>query len=215
MPAPEGGKRRLGAEQRRDQLLDVAAQLAGTSGDLAAVSVQEIAARAGVSDGLLYHYFPTKDALLLAAVRRAATAMSDALGVAAVGEPLEALTAGLGAYLDHVQADPTGWRALLQARTGAMADVAHAVEQQSRDLLLGLLEVDDPSPILSAALDGWAALERQVCLDWLKQPAMPRAAVEQLLLASFLSLLEAAAVHDEQAHGVLGRLGVRPDLPGG
>jgi AcrR family transcriptional regulator len=49
---------------------DVAVELAA-GGDLSAVSVQDIAARAGVSEGLLYHYFPNKDALLLAAVRRA------------------------------------------------------------------------------------------------------------------------------------------------
>ena len=207
-------RRRLGAQQRRDQLLDVAAELAGSSGDLAAVSVQEIAARAGVSEGLLYHYFPNKDALLLAVVTRAAEAMSDALGVAAVGGPVEALTAALAAFLDHVQADSTGWRVLLQARTGELAAVAQAVEQQSRATVLELLGVDDASPVLSTVLDGWTALEREVCLSWLSRPDVPRAAVEQLLLASFLSLLEAAAAHDAQTRGVLERLGGGPDLPG-
>jgi AcrR family transcriptional regulator len=203
------GGRRLGPEQRREQLLDVAVELAA-GGDLSAVSVQDIAARAGVSEGLLYHYFPNKDALLLAAVRRAADAMADALVVAAVGEPLDALTAGLAAYLDHVQADPTGWRALLQARTGALADVAQAVEQQSQQLTLDLLGVAAPSPILLAALEGWAALERQVCLGWLADPGITRVAVEELLLSSFLGLLTAAAQHDAQAGQVLARLGLAP-----
>jgi AcrR family transcriptional regulator len=203
------GRKRLGSAQRRDQLLDVAVDLAA-GGDLSAVSVQDIAARAGVSEGLLYHYFPTKDALLLAAVQRAADAMSAALSVAAVGEPLDALTAGLAAYLDHVQADSTGWRALLQARTGALAEVAQAVEQQSQRLTLDLLGVDTPSAVLRAALDGWAALEREVCLGWLSEPAMSRVAVEELLLSSFLGVLTAAARHDDQARQVLTRLGLPP-----
>lgn len=200
-----GGRRRLDPQHRRDQLLDVAVGLAA-GGDLSTVSVQDIAARAGVSEGLLYHYFPNKEALLLAAVRRAADTMSAALSVAVVGRPLEALTAGLAAYLDHVRADPTGWRALLRARTGPLADAAQEVEQQSRRLTLDLLGVDTPSALLAAALDGWAALERQVCLSWLDEPAMPRAAVEHLLLDSFLSVMSAAAQHDEQTRDVLSRL---------
>ncbi len=201
MPA----QRRLAPDERRAQLLDVAVRLAAGR-DLTAVSVQEIASAAGVSEGLLYHYFPTKDALLLAAVQRAADAMTGALDVAVQGPPLAALTAGLAAYLDHVQADPTGWRALLQARTGPLADIAAAVEDRSRRLTLHHLGADDPSPMLTAALNSWSALERQLCLDWLDDPSLPRAAVEDLLLTSFLQLLQAAARHDHQSRRVLTHL---------
>ena len=107
--------RRLTPERRRAHLLDAAAELAAGR-DLATLSVEEIAAHAGVSEGLLYHYFPTKQALLVAAVRRAADAMLAALDAVPTGPPSDALSRGLSAYLDHVQADPTGWRALLQAR---------------------------------------------------------------------------------------------------
>jgi len=207
-------RRRLNPEQRREQLLDVAVELAA-GGDLAAVSVQHIAARAGVSEGLLYHYFPTKQALLLAAVRRAADAMSAAVAVAVTGTPKQALGAALRAYLDHVQSDPAGWRTLLQARTGALAQVAQEVELQSRDLTLGLLGIAVPTPVVSIALNAWAALERQACLDWLDDPTVPRAAVEQMLLASFTSLLTAAAQHDDQARQVLLRLGPADDASQG
>ena len=204
------GQRRLDPEQRREQLLDVALELAA-GGDLTAVSVQDIAARARVSEGLLYHYFPNKQALLLAAVRRAADAMSAAVAVAPTGTPEQALEAALGAYLDHVQSDPAGWRTLLQARTGPLAEVAQEVEQQSRDLTLGLLGISVPSALVTIALNAWAALERQTCLDWLDDPTVPRAAVEQMLLASFTSLLIAAAEHDSQAEQVLLRLGSTSD----
>lgn len=198
-------RRRLGAAERREQLLDAAVDLAGGR-DLTGLSVQEIAAHAGVSEGLLYHYFPTKDALLLAAVQRAADAMAGALEGAVQGAPLPALTAGLSAYLDHVQADPTGWRALLAARSGPLAEVAAQVESSSRRLTLHHLGADDPSPALAAALDGWSALERQVCLDWLAHPELSREAVEDLLLSSFLATLQAAARHDTQSREALARL---------
>ena len=205
---PGGPRRRLPSAQRREQLLDAAVELAAGR-DLSALSVRDIAAHAGVSEGLLFHYFPTKDALLLGAVQRAADAMLAALDGAVTDDPLTGLTAGLAAYLDHVQADPTGWRALLAARTGPLADTAAVVEARGRRLTLDLLGVPEPSLAVAAVVDGWAALERQVCLDWLQQPALSRAVVEDLLLSSFLGALEAAARHDEQARQVLVRLHAR------
>lgn len=209
MPSP----RRLGREARREQLLDAAVELAAGR-DLTLLSVQDIAAHAGVSEGLLYHYFPTKDALLVAAVHRAAEAMSAALDIAVQGSPGDALDAGLHAYVDHVQADPTGWSALLQARSGPVAAIGAAVEARTRRLLLDLLGVDVPSPLLQAALDGWAQFERAACLAWLQHPEIARAAVVDLLGSTFMTALDAAARHDGQAREVLERLAApAPDAP--
>jgi AcrR family transcriptional regulator len=205
----ESGRRRMAPEQRREQLLDAAVQLAA-GGDLTALSVQEIAAHAGVSDGLLYHYFPTKQALLIAAVRRAAERMRVALDAALQGPPLESLVAGLGAYLDHVQADPTGWRALLKATGGELAAIAADVTEHSRALVLAGLGIPNPGPALSMALQGWSALEREVCLAWLEHPQVARGAVEDLLLSAFLNVLEATARHDPETSDVLKRVLGRP-----
>ena len=204
---PDHRPRRLSAEQRREQLLDAALD-AAAGRDLATVSVQELAAAAGVSEGLLYHYFPTKQALAVAAVRRAADAfLTDVRAAATVAEPLAAqLKAGLAAYLDHVQAQPIRWRALLSARTGDLALISAEVEAASRDLLLAALGVEDPSDVLLVALAGWAALERDACLAWLDHPAMPRQALEELLLTTFTSAVRAAAAHDPGAARALGRL---------
>lgn len=198
-------RRRLDKASRREQLLEAAVELAAGR-DLTGLSVQEIAAHAGVSEGLLYHYFPTKDALLVAAVQRAADALMAALDSAAQGPPQALLTAGLGAYLDHVQADPTGWRAVLQARSGALAEIGAQVEAHARRLTLALLGVDEAGPLLQAALDGWAALEREACLVWLRHPGIARPALEDLLMTSFFAALGAAARHDDQARAVLNRL---------
>jgi AcrR family transcriptional regulator len=55
--------RREQAERRREQLLDAALDVFATKG-IAGASVKDIAAAAGVTQGLLYHYFEGKDALL-------------------------------------------------------------------------------------------------------------------------------------------------------
>ncbi len=132
--------------------------------------------------------------------------MAAALDAAAQGPPLQSLAAGLAAYLDHVQAEPMGWRALLQARTGELAEVAAALDEHSRSLVLAGLGVSDPSPALLMALNGWAALERDVCLTWLERPQVARTVVEELLMTMFLTALQATARHDEQTREVLARV---------
>jgi AcrR family transcriptional regulator len=204
-PVGTRSARRLPPEQRREQLLDAATDLAGGR-DLATLSVQDIARHAGVSEGLLYHYFPTKQALLLAAAARAAARMTAALEAAGGDDPREVLLAGLRAYLDHVRDDPAGWRVLLQAQSGEPARIAAAVDERSRSLALQLMGVVEPSPALLLAVDGFLALEKQVCRTWLDHPEVPRAAVEDLLATTFLRALEAAARHDEQARAAWDRL---------
>ncbi|HEX8983065.1 MAG TPA: TetR family transcriptional regulator [Ktedonobacterales bacterium] len=63
------GKREQQAEERRNQLIDTALQLFSEHG-IEATRVSDIARAAGVAQGLLYHYFPSKDALLTAIIQR-------------------------------------------------------------------------------------------------------------------------------------------------
>ena len=123
---------------------------------------------------------------------------------------MERLPAGLAAYLDHVLAQPTGWRAVFQAWTGELAAIVAEIEEHSSRLITTALGLDPPSPALRVALAGWAALERDLCLGWLDHPEIPRAAIEEILLSSFLATLTAVAHHDPELHAVLAPL---LDLP--
>ena len=60
---------RLSAAQRREQFLDVAAQLVVEQG-ADAVTMEAVAARAGVSKALSYRYFDNAGALLVALFER-------------------------------------------------------------------------------------------------------------------------------------------------
>lgn len=55
----ERTRRRLSTEERREQLLSVGARLFSES-PYDEVWIEQVAEIAGVSRGLLYHYFPTK-----------------------------------------------------------------------------------------------------------------------------------------------------------
>ena len=207
------GGRRLSYAQRREHLLDSVSTLAADT-DVETLSVQELAAHAGVSEGLLYHYFPTKQALILAAVRRAAEALMDDLRAATTSEGSTEvrLFAGLAAYLDHVQAQPVGWRAALRARTGELAAISAEVESFTIALILGALDVTAPSDAFLLALSAWSALEREACLNWLDHPDITRQAIEDLLLSSFDCALAAVARHDPPTAQVLARLAGAPEV---
>ena len=68
---PAARRRRLSVDDRRDELLRVGMELFSTRA-YDEIWVEEIADRAGVSRGLLYHYFPTKRDFYVAVNRAAA-----------------------------------------------------------------------------------------------------------------------------------------------
>jgi AcrR family transcriptional regulator len=86
----------------RDRLIDAGAELVAGGGS-AAVSLREIARRAGVSHGAPRRYFPAHLELLSAIARRGFTDLAARLGEAAGGsadEPRARLAAMSRAYLD-------------------------------------------------------------------------------------------------------------------
>jgi AcrR family transcriptional regulator len=86
----------------RDRLIDAGAELVAGGGS-AAVSLREIARRAGVSHGAPRRYFPTHLELLSAIARRGFAGLAARLGEAAAGsadDPRARLAALSRAYLD-------------------------------------------------------------------------------------------------------------------
>ena len=76
-PASAPRKRtRLTPEARREQILDEAAHLILAEG-LYAVSMERLARDVGISKGLVYNYFPTRDALLTALLNREQAELRD------------------------------------------------------------------------------------------------------------------------------------------
>jgi AcrR family transcriptional regulator len=102
-PATEGITRRLPADQRREQLLEVALRLFAVRG-FAATTMDDIAAAAGVTKPLLYQHFDSKRALYLELVDSVARDMLVAIGEAtsAADGPRQQVEAGMAAYFELV-----------------------------------------------------------------------------------------------------------------
>jgi AcrR family transcriptional regulator len=164
---------RLTPQERREQILAAAERLAPHT-DLEGVPTAAVAAEAGVSEGLLFHYFPTRRALQLAVVERSADELVQAMRDVPEGESPERLLTALGTYVDHVEARSQSWRVLLRGSDDPeVAAVLRRVDEISAELLLAGLHTDAehaPAPLL-LAVRGWLAFEKETCAAWLDDPS--------------------------------------------
>lgn len=199
---------RLSADERREQIVQVGTAIAAER-DLRRVPTPEIAEAAGISEGLLFHYFATKQDLALTVYRRAAEDLLADLEAASVAEdPIVRLVTGLGALLDHVQAKSTQWLVLLRRSNDPDMDQL-AAEMQDRiveTVSHALTGGAPPPPELLLALRGWLQLEWAVCAQWLEDPTIERATVEAVLLGSFQGTIEGAAAVSPEVAEIAQRL---------
>ncbi|MFF4910352.1 MULTISPECIES: TetR/AcrR family transcriptional regulator [unclassified Streptomyces] len=202
MAANPGGRtrRRLSTEERREQLLSVGARLFSES-PYDDVWIEQVAEIAGVSRGLLYHYFPTKRDFFLAVVERESERMLQ-MTEAVPGVPArEQLTANLDIFLEYVHAHAHGFRAF--HRADAAGDQAvrrvyqRALGAQERQILAALARDPELGPIAQArpdlrlAVRGWLAFTTAVCLEWLRGSELTREQVRDLCARALLGVIAA------------------------
>lgn len=149
---------RLPVDERRQQLLRLGVELFSRR-PYEDISVDEIAEAAGISRGLLYHYFPGKRDFYVEVVRTAVDELSTLIEPEDDSEPeVRRLERSLRAYLHHVARRRQGYLAVLQGGISGDAEVQELIDGlRSRviELILQGLEVDEPSPPLRTALRAW------------------------------------------------------------
>lgn len=176
---------RLKVDERRQQLLDLAID-AFAHRPYDAVSIDEIAKRAGISKGLLYHYFGSKRDFYIAAVKEEARALLEAtdLGPHDGGPDPTKLKEALTKYLLFVEERAEGFVFLLRGTMAGDAEVQRIVEDVRQSLverLLSGLGVVHRSPALRHTLAGYVAFVERVSLDWLESRELTRGAVVEML----------------------------------
>ena len=187
---------RLQVDERRSQLLALGLQLfADHSYD--ELSIDDIARAAGISKGLLYHYFPSKRDYYVEVVRQAAGLLLERTGVEAGEATTEALQAGLDAYLDFVEQHARSYVALVRGGVGSDPEVAQLLETTRRTIterILSRLSADEPPPLVRAAMRGWIGLVEAASLDWLERRDVSREQLRDLFEQMLLAALMAAGV---------------------
>jgi AcrR family transcriptional regulator len=191
---------RLTGDQRREHLLHVGVELLGRHGT-SDVSIEEIAQAAGVSKGLLYHYFPTKDDFLLAVLDRSQAEMDQLLARDRDLEPLAQFDRNLDGFLRFVDAHAAGYLAVINAR-GRSESVRQLVEERRArrvDELVALVAVvrgvsrkKARTPQLIAAIEGWLGFSEGVIVRWLRGRDITREEVHELLRSALLAATDCA-----------------------
>ncbi|WP_328386409.1 TetR/AcrR family transcriptional regulator [Streptomyces sp. NBC_00400] len=178
-PSPAAGTRRArrvrmtGAE-RREQLLDIGRTLFAERG-YEGTSVEEIAAKAGVSKPVVYEHFGGKEGLYAVVVDREMRQLLDMVtGALTAGHPRELLEQAAFALLDYIETFTDGFRILVRdspvaQSTGTFASLISDIATQVEDIL-GLefkARGFDPklAPLYAQALVGMVALTGQWWVD--------------------------------------------------
>jgi len=182
-PPTKPPRTRLEVDERRAQLLARGLECFSARA-YDEVSIDEVAQAAGISKGLLYHYFPTKRDFYAASLREAARQLIEQTITDQTAPPLVRLARGLDAYLSFVEQRGRAYTALMRGGVGSDPEIA-AILEETRALfaehLLEGIPVERPGPLLRMACRGWIGFVEAMSLDWLERRDVDRSHLVSLL----------------------------------
>ena len=169
----------MSPDSRREQLIELGVRLLATR-SLEDLSIETLAEEAGISRGLLYHYFGGKQEFHTAVVRRAADDLFAVTAPDGEGSPLEQLEGRWPAT------STTSWRTTrATSRSCAVPPAAtralREIYEESREALTGRL-FEGPvaeeaaqlglvdTPAVRLIVRGWSAFTEEVVVDWVRDP---------------------------------------------
>ncbi|MEV5881468.1 TetR/AcrR family transcriptional regulator [Streptomyces sp. NPDC052020] len=213
-----GVRRRMGVEERRQQLIGVALELfSRRSPD--EVSIDEIASAAGISRPLVYHYFPGKLSLYEAALKKAAEDLAARFAEPNDGPVGARLLRVMGRFFDFVDEHGPGFSALMRggpavpaggacamSTASATCALIDSVRQAAYDQVLSHLGVTDPPARLELVVRTWISLAESTALIWLDGRRVPRAELQTQLVQDFAALMAVSAAHDKEMGALLRRV---------
>jgi AcrR family transcriptional regulator len=189
----EPAYRRLEVDARRAQLLELGTELF-TKHSYDELSMAAIAREAGISKGLLYHYFPSKEEYFKATLAEAAADLAMRTAPDTTLPPLEQLRKSTLAYVEWVGERRESYVKLL-ASAGAVPEIRDLITNirdfTSARILEGLVPEKERTPAKRAAARGWLWFMDGVLLDWIEHGDREPAEVADSLVDALLALLAA------------------------
>ncbi|WP_249423915.1 TetR/AcrR family transcriptional regulator [Nocardioides coralli] len=188
---------RLAPDQRREQLLDLGVRLLADH-DLDELTIDLLAEEAGISRGLLYHYFGNKQAFREAVVRRAVDDLVAQTAPPPGGDPVARLAASMTAYVDYVVGNYEGYRSIVKAAQGGHEALRELYEEARAALTDRIFteaaqgELVPDTPAVRLVVRGWAALAEEMTLTWVADPA---GVTREQLLDTLTGSLPALVAH--------------------
>ena len=184
---------RLAPDTRRAQIMFEAERLFATRPN-ADFGVGEVAQGAGVTPGLVYHYFESKEGLLAAVCDLRARELLQASLADSSLAPIEQVERGVKGYMDFVEAHRLVYLNLFKSPAAIHPEIVRICEDTRQAIVehfvvsLGLAKKKVPA--LRVALRGHLGYSESVILRWLEEQTVPRTVIEQLSFANIGSALE-------------------------
>ena len=191
---------RLSPEARRAQLIELGVEMLATR-TLDELSVEEIAAQAGISRGLLFHYFASKQEFHTEVARAAAAELLARTEPDRALPLLEALQGALSAYIDYVEENPDSYKSLVRGAASGDAEMRAIFTETRATLAQRIVEIVgelgfELTPRARLAVHGWVAFTEECTIRWIEQRVASREQLLAMLTKALPSVVLAAT--DEQ-----------------
>jgi AcrR family transcriptional regulator len=155
-------RKRLGADERREEIIRVTLELAAQQG-VDDVTTQDMAQAMGVTQGAVFRHFPSKDAIWLAVMQWVGEQLMGVLGRAAAQgrDPLDALGRLFFAHIEFIAGHPAIPRVLtsdhLHRRSAALRQLVTEILLAYEGKVAALLDEAKAQGLARADLDSHAA----------------------------------------------------------
>ncbi|MGN6723560.1 MAG: TetR/AcrR family transcriptional regulator [Marmoricola sp.] len=169
---------RMQPDERREQLIDIGVRMLATR-PLDDLSIDALADEAGISRGLLYHYFANKTEFHVAVVKKLAEDLYLITAPTSDDDPLVQLRLSLDAYVSYVEANHDTYLALVRAVSSGNSEMLQIYRDARAALIERLFDrmpqlgvegvVDTPAARLVA--HSWAVFVEDLVLAWIADHA--------------------------------------------
>jgi AcrR family transcriptional regulator len=198
---PSARRVRLQIDERRKQLLDLGIEIFSTQ-PYEEISIEGLAEAAGISKGLLYHYFKSKREFYVESIRAASERLRDLTKPNLALPPAERLRAAVDAHLNYLEEHGAVYAAIYQGGMAIAPELGKVFEEHRQTVMRWFLRdfgVVKPRPALRTALRAWIAMVEGASLDWIMHRELKRNDLCDLLVAGFVALLAQAVAMDPKS----------------
>ena len=192
--AVEPGYTRLEADERRDLILAAARRVFVRSSP-AEASTSEIAREAGVTRGLVHHYFGTKRELYLAVVADLAATLPEIVRTDTRELPVEQMVeANVTSLLDSIERDRELWHAVLGVEVIGRDPEVEALMSAGRDAVIDRMVQNqargaEPTPELRLVLRIFLGAAESAAREWALHGRATREQVHAVLKGTLLAMV--------------------------
>ena len=192
-PAESGSTTRMSADARRAQLIEIGWELL-QSRPIHELPLDEVAAAAGISRTLLFHYFPTKADFYFAVVSTMGERLLRPPRLPEGLGPVERIRTLVDGFVRLVERNRMSYTALVRGAGGGDQRIVELIAETRDALVPRWLDAagrPSGSPLTCLIVRGWLVGMEETVLAW-DPTEVPRDALVSHLTASFLAELHLA-----------------------